>query len=102
MDITNNSGSAITIDGFFADWIKTPTSQKLDRLILNGADIWNKSDPEPPTDIPTEGNWVGSADRTIGVGATENFTARFQSILQPTGYEIHVIFNIGCQLIGTK
>jgi len=102
MDITNNSGSAITINRFFANWVKTPTSQKLDRLILNGTPIWNTSDVNPPSDIPTEGNWISGADRTIGVGATENFVIRFQNDLQPTGYEIHVFFNIGCQIIAIK
>lgn len=102
MDITNNSGTGITINRFFANWIKTPTSQKLDRLILNGTLIWNTSDVDTPSDIPTEGNWIGSADRTIDPGLTENFTVQFQNNLQPTGYEVHVVFNIGCQLIGIK
>lgn len=102
MDFTNNSGSAITINRFFANWVKTPTSQKLDRLILNGTLIWNTSDVDTPTDIPAEGNWISSADRTIGVGATENFVVRFQNDLQPTGYEIHVFFDIGCQVIAIK
>lgn len=104
MDITNSSVNNITINRFFAHWVKTPTSQKLDRLLLDGNLIWNTSDTTPPSDIPTEGNWRRGAgsDRTILSGTTETFVVQFQNNLQPTGYEVHVTFNTGCQVIGTK
>jgi hypothetical protein len=104
MDITNNNPGTITISRFFAYWVKTPTSQKLDRLLLNGNLIWNTSDTTSPSDIPTEGNWRGGAgsDRTILSGTTENLVVQFQNNLQPTGYEVHIIFDIGCQVVGTR
>jgi hypothetical protein len=80
-----------------------PTSQKLDRLTLNSTEIWDISDTTSPSDIPTEGNWKGSADnRKIPDTTPLSFVVRFQDDLQPTGYEIHIFFDIGCQLIGTK
>ena len=101
MDITNNSGAIIGITRFYAIWTKTPISQKIDKLILNGAEIWNKSDPDSPSDFPTEGNWVGGAGPAIPNAITENFVVQFSNdLLQPT--EIHIVFDIGCQVIGTK
>jgi hypothetical protein len=102
MDITNNNGSAITITRFFAYWVKSPISQKIDKLFLNGAEIWNKSDPDSPSDIPTEGNWAGGANLTIPDAATENFVIQFPNALQATGYEVHIVFDVPCQVIGTK
>jgi hypothetical protein len=102
MDITNSSGGPITINRFFAYWVKTPSSQKLDKLFLDGNQVWNISDPTSPSDIPTEGNWMGGANLTIPDATTQNFVVRFQNDLQPAGYEIHLIFDIGCQVIGTK
>jgi hypothetical protein len=101
-NITNNEPNPITISRFFAYWVKTPQSQKLDRLILDGNPIWNTSDNDSPSDIPSEGNWIGSASRTIPAGATGNFLIRFQDNLQSTGYEIHIFFDVNCQVIGTK
>lgn len=101
--ITNNSGGPITIERFFAYWVKSPTSQKLDRLTLNGTEIWDISDTTTPSDIPTEGNWKGSVDNRKILDSTPlSFVAGFQDDLQPTGYEIHIFFDIGCQVIGTK
>lgn len=102
MDITNDSGGTVIINRFFAYWVKSPTSQKLDRLSLNGNLLWNTSDNDSPSDIPSEGNWIGGADRTILHAETLNFVARFQNDLQPTGYEVHIVFDIGCQVVGTK
>ncbi len=102
MAITNNSGGTIIINRFFAYWVKSPASQKLDRLILDGNIIWNTSDSNTPSDIPTEGNWRPGSDLSISDTAVRNLIAQFQDNLQPTGYEIHIYFDIGCQVIGTK
>lgn len=101
MDITNNSGSIIGITRFYAIWTKSPTSQKIDKLFLNGSEIWNKSDPDSPSDFPTEGNWVGGAGPAIPNAILENFVIQFSNdLLQPT--EVHIVFDIGCQIVGTK
>jgi len=102
MDITNNSGATITLNRFFAYWVKLPNSQKINRLFLNGVVIWNTSDPDSPTDIPTESNWRSGADRTIPDATARTLLIRFPNNLQPTGYEAHLVFDIGCQVIGVK
>jgi hypothetical protein len=102
IDITNNSGNVITINRFFAYWVKTPQSQKLDRLLLDNDVLWNTSDSAPPSDIPTEGNWKSGVNRTIPNAATRTLNIHFQNGLQATGYEAHIIFDVGCQLIGIK
>ena len=102
MDIINGNKSPITITRFFAYWVKSQSSQKIARLLLNGNVIWNTSDPDSPSDIPAEGNWAGGANLTIPASATENLVIQFPNALQPTGYEVHIVFDIGCQVIGTK
>lgn len=102
MNITNSSGADITITRFFAYWVKSPTSQKIDRLLLDSNQIWNTSDSDTPSDIPAEGNWIGGANRTIPDTAVLNFVIRFQNDLQATGYTVHIVFDAGCQVVGTK
>lgn len=102
MNITNNSGGPITIERLFAYWVKSPASQKVDRLLLSGALLWNTSDNDSPTDIPAESPWINGASRTILDTETRNFVIRFQNDLQATGYEVHIVFDIGCQVVGTK
>ena len=104
MDITNSSGSPITLTKLFAYWDKTPASQKLDKLFLNNLEIWNKSDPNSPSDIPNEGNFVGGAVLTIPDATTQTLDIRFSSGLQATGYTVYLDFDLagGCQVSGTK
>jgi len=101
-NITNNSGADINIDGFFAYWVDSPTTQALELLILNGDQIWNKNDNDSPSDFPTEGNWRSGANLTIPNGATRTFLVQFREVLQPTGYDLHIFFDIGCQVSGKK
>jgi len=82
--------------------VKSPTSQKLDKLLLDGNLVWNISDTDSPSDIPTEGDWRGGADLTIPDATVRNFVIQFQDDLQSSGYEVHVVFDIGCQVSGTK
>jgi hypothetical protein len=102
VEITNNSGSTITINRFFAYWVQTPASQKVSQLLLNGVLIWNPSDPDSPTDIPTEGDWVNGADLTIPDATTSTLVVLFSDDLQATGYEVHVVFDSGCQVSGSR
>lgn len=105
MDITNNTGNTITLNRFFAYWVKSTPNQKIDRLLFDGNLLWNTSDNDTPTNIPTESGWLVGADRTIpypGAPGTRNFLIRFQENLEPTGYEVHLVFDIGCQVVGTK
>ena len=102
MDIVNTSGKDITITSFFAYWPDIPTAQKIDQLFIGGTMVWNRSDPDSPSDIPTEGNWVNGADLKIPDKSVKNLLIQFSNDLQPTGYEVHVAFDIGCQVISTR
>jgi hypothetical protein len=101
MSITNSSGGPITINRFFAYWAETP-SQRISQLLLDGALVWNPSDPDSPTDIPLEGDWANGANLTIPNGATSTLVVLFAQDLEPTGYELHVVFDIGCQVSGAQ
>jgi hypothetical protein len=101
MDITNNTGGTIIINRIFAYWVKPSPSQKLDRILLDGNELWNTSDPDSPSDIPAEGGWSGG-DRTILNAQTRTLILRFQNALEPTGYEVHIVFDIVCQVVGNK
>jgi hypothetical protein len=104
MDITNNSGAPITINRFFAYWIKSPNSQHITAILLNNAVIINPSDTTSPSDYPAERPFAVGANLTIPAGATEPLLIQFQNNLvhQPPGYEVHVVFDIGCQVVGTQ
>ena len=102
VDITNNNGTDITVSRFFAYWIKNSSSQKIDRLYLNSAVICNTSDPDSPSDIPAEGNWTGGANLTISNASTSTLLMEFQENVQPTGYEVHIVFDIVCQVVVTR
>ena len=103
MDITNNDTSTITINRFFAYWVDSPNAQKISRLFLNSLMIWNTSDPDSPSDIPTEGNWANGADLTIPNGTTRTFLIVFSNLMQPP-LEVHIVFDppVSCQVIGTQ
>jgi len=98
MDITNNSGAPITITQFFSYWVDSPASQKIDELFLNGASIWNTSDPDSPTDFPSEGGG-GFSGATIPDATTYTFDVIFSNNLQAPG-SMYVIFNTStpCQV----
>jgi len=101
MVITNNNEATITIDRFFANWVKVSPSQKLSKVLLDGNEIWNIADNTPPSDIPTEGNW-NNADRTIaGNGTTGNLSVQFQDPLEPGNYQLQITFDVGCQVNGS-
>ena len=102
MDITNTSGGPISITRFFAYWVESPSSQKISRLFVNGVVVWNPSDPDSPTDVPTEGNWLAGADLTIPDATTRTLLIEFSDNLQPTGYEVHIVFGppVSCQVLG--
>jgi len=91
MDITNNSGADIAITRFFAYWVDSPPSQKIDELFLNGSSIWNTSDPDSPTDFPAEGGG-GFSGATIPDATTYTFEVFFSNGLQSPG-SMYVIFD---------
>jgi hypothetical protein len=98
MNITNNSGADITITRFFSNWVDSPSSQKIDRLLLNSSMIWNTSDPAPPSDIPG-GDLSGA---TIPDATIYTFEVIFSDTLQSPG-NLHVVFDTTtpCQVTGS-
>ena len=100
MNISNLHSSAITIESVLVEWVEFPASQKLDKLFLNGTEIWNISDNFSPSDIPSEGNWNG-ASRQILLGNTANFVLQFLDPLAAGDYSVSIVFNINCQVSGS-
>lgn len=101
--ITNGSATPLTIQRLLVYWVKSPSSQKLDRLIFKGNTVWNISDPDSPSDIPSEGDWQNGADLTVPGNATpQTFILEFMDDLQPNGYEVYFVFDSGCQMSTIK
>lgn len=97
----NNPTVNVIINRFFMHWVKQPASQKLDRILLNSALIWNTSDPDSPSDIPLEGPGWPNTDRTIPANSSEPLIVQFSNPLQPGTYELHIVFDIGCRVTNT-
>ena len=98
MNITNNSGAAITITRFYSNWVDLPSSQKIDRLTLNNSVvIWNTSDPNSPTDITS-----GFSGATIPDATTTTFEVIFSDSLQSPG-NLSLVFGTStpCQVTGS-
>jgi len=79
--------------------VKNTSSQKLANLTLNGNVVWNPSDNFPPSDVPTESNWVNGSILTIPDATAQDLLIQFQDNLDTTGNEIHIVFDIGCQVV---
>jgi hypothetical protein len=102
MDIANNDVQPITINRVFANWVKSPSSQKLSLLFLNGNSVWNISDNDPPSDIPSEGSFANGAILTIPATSTQSFVIQFLNPLASGNYDVHIVFDIGCQVTGSQ
>jgi hypothetical protein len=98
-DITNGDSGPIIISGFFAEWVDSSSSQSLDQLFLGSTSIWDRSDPQTPSDIPSEGAWKPPlSNRTLPVG-TRTFTIQFRVALEPGAYQVYLVFGgINCQV----
>lgn len=98
MTITNNDVGVVAINRVFVYWIEAPVSQKLDKLLHGGNTIWNISDTDAPSDIPAEGSFMNSTDRSFPDPLPRDFVVQFQDPLQSGKYEVFVVFDIGCQV----
>jgi hypothetical protein len=99
-DITNGASGSILITRFFAQWVESiPPAQSLDQLSLQGVSIWDRSDPNSPSDIPSEGAWkIPLSNRVIPVGV-RTFTIQFKNALEPGDYQVYLVFGgINCQV----
>jgi hypothetical protein len=103
MSITNTTGGVITINSIYLIWNKDAPSQKVRKFILNGNDIFSGADPDSPSMLTSELPWSGTlTDRQIADSTTAPLLVDFQNDLASTGFEIHIVFDIGCQVSGTK
>ena len=107
MDITNNNQATITIASIHAVWEKFLSSQLLTQILLGGGTIWEQTDPQPPSDIPSQddGDWKNGADLTIPGLNSRNLVIQFQEPfnLNPNSfdYQVSVTFDNACQVSGS-
>lgn len=80
----------------YGDRLNWPTSNlELDRIRFDSSSIWNGSDDAPPSDIST--GWTGN--RNIGGDSpTKAVVFEFTATAQPSGYDLQVHFDLGCQI----
>lgn len=99
MTIKNNESTLVTITGISVNWLPTPESQMINEVKFNGVTIVNSSDPQPPSDYPSEKNWMGTqSDRELSASDSKLLELLFQDNLQSSGYSITVTFDNGCML----
>jgi len=71
----------------------------LNEVKFNGVTMVNSSDPQPPSDYPSEKNWTGTqSDRELAASDSKLLELLFGDDLQPSGYSITVTFDNGCTL----
>lgn len=99
MLITNNGGSVVVITGISVNWPDDPLSQMVEKVELGGVVIVNASEPEPPSDFPSERNWTGTEnDLTLGASDSKLLALFFLEDLQAGGYSLTVDFDNSCSL----
>lgn len=100
--LTNNGGSALTINGLSVNWPSSP-SQQLNSVTLGSTTLWKGVDNHPPSTFPDEFAWLASAgDRQIPAGGTRTLTLVFRETLEASGYNVTVTFQAGCQVSASK
>ncbi len=99
MTITNNGATLVTITRIYIIWPDTPVAQMVSEVKFNGVTIVNASDPQPPSDYPSEKNWKGiQSDRELAASDSKLLELLFGDDLQSGGYSITVTFDNGCTL----
>lgn len=97
MTITNSTGSTIRMDSLHVEWVDTPSSQRIDSIILDGVTLWSGNENNPPSDFPSEQSWSGSAsDRDIDPG-TVTLLIQFGDTVT-AGNTVEPTFDIGCSI----
>jgi hypothetical protein len=88
-----------TITSIAVNWNDIPSSQKLQSVSFKVTQIWSGNDNNPPTFLPSEGNWIGtSGDRLLNPPETKILQFEFfQSLATPfSSYSVAVSFDNGC------
>jgi hypothetical protein len=97
VDINNNSGATVTLTDLEVQWTKSPSSQKMWYVYLNGVQIWVGNIVQPPSQISSS-DWSGAT--TIPNATTYTLAMQFFTNLVTTGNKVTIIFNTApaCQL----
>jgi hypothetical protein len=95
-DIYNGSTKDIRIDSIYFDWPKE--NNELFKIDLNGDEIWNQGDTEPPTSIAEEDFKGSDSDREIPAFTSASLVAVFDNTDKPGFYFIKITFDNGCSI----
>jgi serine/threonine protein kinase len=97
VDITNNSTATIKIVYVHLDW--PAVNIRLNKIELDGEEIWGAGDDSPPTNI-TAGWKPQDSRRKIDPGSTETLIFFFDASAMPGPYSLGVGFDPPCNLSG--
>lgn len=97
VEVSNGSGTTVMIVGLHLDW--PPVNVRLDKIELDGEEIWSGGDDSPPTDIT--GGWKPqSSRRNIDPYSTEILRFFFEGDAQDGGYGLGLWFDPPCNIGG--
>jgi hypothetical protein len=102
MNITNNSVSDTSIDSIHIEWVEFP-SQNVTQITLAGSVLFFASDPDEPSDLPSELPWAGGADLSLPAGTPKTLIIEYINNLQNGTYNVDVAFPapLNCQVHGS-
>ncbi|MGQ0601927.1 MAG: protein kinase domain-containing protein [Anaerolineales bacterium] len=94
---------AATLASLDVNWPDVPNSQRFDRAFFDSVVIADDKDNQPPSAIPAEIAWRGTAaDRQLGAGQTRTLQVEFSRNLPATGLSVSATFDNGCTLNGSN
>ncbi len=102
--ISNPSPSPVYIASLQASWVDSP-AQQLESILMDTVTIWDTTDGDPPTDIPTEGAWaVADGSRQINGNSATILWFFFKKVLvvNPATDNVVVRLNNGCVVTAVR
>jgi hypothetical protein len=103
MTLVNDSDALVIITGIYVDWPDTPESQSLSEIRFNNVVLLVADDPLPPSDYPTERNWMAAqSDLELAASESKLLVLLFSDDLQANGYSVNVTFDNGCTVGGSN
>jgi len=95
--LINMASNDVQIVAIKIDWVDSPLNQKLDKIKLDGAEIWPGDAETPPTSISS--GWHSDGNRRILEGDNiEILEFDFGQNLVTSGISITVVFDLGCSI----
>ena len=99
-NLANNSNVDIQITSIFVDWVDSPSNQKVDRIKLDGNEIFHQHLETPPSNITS--GWNSNASRRIlSANSAEILEIDFGTTLVQSGISMTVGFDLGCSVMIT-